>query len=308
MNWLLYALGAPILWALVNVTDQYLVKTSDKKNHPVGSLVIFSSLIGIFVAIFIYVFTHGSISISGKGELILILTGVINAVCIILYLTALSIEDLTTVYPWILTIPFFSYLFGYIFLGENLSSIQIIGGSIICLGGLIISLEQEQLYLGKIKFRKLTTLYMLTTAILAALGSILFKFVAEDTSFWASSFWEYTGLAITGVMIFIFIKRFRLGFFSMLKKGGKKIFALNATSELFTVIGNLLFRFATLLAPVALVSLVEPIQSVLVFIFALFGTIFFPKIIKEDISKRVLLHKLTAILIMFLGSFLLFHS
>ena len=308
MHWFIYAIGAPVLWAMVNIADHYLVKKSDEGDNPVGSLVIFSSIIGLFVALAIFLFSNSSISISGGGEFILILAGIVNALWIILYLYALSADELSVVYPWFLTIPFFAYIFGYFFLGETLTQLQIIGGVIVCLGGVIISLEPAHLFAGRLRFKRQATLCMLSAAILAALGSVLFKFVAEDAGFWASSFWEYLGLGVAGVIIFVCIATYRHGFFAMLKNGGMQIFTINATSELATVAGNLLFRFATLLAPIALVSLVEPIQSVIVFAFAVVGTIFFPHIIKEDISKQVLMYKITAIAIMFFGSILLFRG
>ncbi|MFA5773242.1 MAG: hypothetical protein WC908_01035 [Candidatus Paceibacterota bacterium] len=47
MSWFFIALGAPFLWAIVNIADQYLVKKYAIGHKGSGGLVLFSSLIGI---------------------------------------------------------------------------------------------------------------------------------------------------------------------------------------------------------------------------------------------------------------------
>src|SRR5689334_2846683 len=132
MNWFFIALGAPILWAIVNIADNYLVaKFSNKeKEHSSGGLVLFSSLIGLFIALAIFIFTSHIFNISIIDKLLLLLNGGLTITWIILYLYALEIEDISVVVPWMLTIPIFGYVLGYIFLGETLTLSQIIGSII----------------------------------------------------------------------------------------------------------------------------------------------------------------------------------
>jgi len=46
MSWFFIALGAPFLWAIVNIADQHLVKKYSTGHKGSGGLVLFSSLIG----------------------------------------------------------------------------------------------------------------------------------------------------------------------------------------------------------------------------------------------------------------------
>lgn len=92
----------------------------------------------------------------------------------------------------------------------------------------------------------------------------------------------------------------------MNKKGGKKIFSLNVLSEGITILGNLLSRYATLLAPIAMVYLVESFQPAIVLLIVVLGTKFFPHIIAEKIHKQVLLPKIISIIIIVAGTILLF--
>src|SRR3989338_3322148 len=141
MQWFFIALGAPFLWALVNISDQYLVARYTTGKRGSGGLVLFSSLIGIFVGVFIGIFTPGIFDIPIFDKILLNITGGITIAWIILYLFTLEIEDVSSVVPWFLTIPIFGYVLGYIFLHETLSAQQMIGSLVILFGVLLISID-----------------------------------------------------------------------------------------------------------------------------------------------------------------------
>lgn len=305
MTWFFIALGAPFLWALVNIADQYLIsKYSDRaKEHSSGGLVLFSSLIGIFIAVFIYIFVDNVFIVSNKDILILGLTGLMTVIWIILYLYALEIEEVSSVAPWFLTVPMFGYLFGYIFLGETLSLNQIIGGIIIVAGIILLSIDFSK---EKKRIKHKPIIYMLIACVLVALSGILFKYVTIENNFWVSSFWEYAGLGLTGLVIYIFVPKYRREFMHMNNTGGRKIFFVNTLSELATISGNLMTNFALLLAPVTMVYLVGSFQPAIVLGLTLLGTRFLPNIVKENLSRRVLIPKIVAIIVMILGSIFLF--
>ena len=147
---------------------------------------------------------------------------------------------------------------------------------------------------------------MLLACILIAIAGIIFKYVTVENNFWISSFWEYIGLGLFGILIFVFIPKYRMEFMLMNKEGGARIFALNTGSELLTIIGNLLTNFALLLAPVTMVYLVGSFQPAIVLIMTLFITRFFPEILQENLTRKKLFPKIISIIIMTLGSAILF--
>ena len=65
-------------------------------------------------------------------------------------------------------------------------------------------------------------------------------------------------------------------------------------------------NFALLLAPVTMVYLIGSLQPAIVLFLTILSTKFFPHIIKENLSKRVLIPKILAILLMIIGSAVLF--
>ncbi len=305
MQWFLYAIGAPLLWAIVNIADQYLIaKYSDKeKERSSGGLVIFSSLIGLVIALGIFIFVPDVFNIPMNDKLLLLLTGALTVAWIVLYLFTLEIEEVSKVVPWFLTVPVFGYILGYLFLGETLNSEQITGSIMIFIGLIVISINWSK---GAKSLRKKPLLYMLFASLFIATSGVIFKYVTVEDNFWISSFWEYLGLGFTGILIFLFMAKQRMEFMHMNKKGGVKIFVVNIFSEFMSVAGNLLTNFALLLAPVALVYVVGSFQPAILLILTILGTYFFPKIVKEDMSWQVLYPKIVALVIMAIGSAILF--
>lgn len=303
MTWFFIAFGAPFLWALVNISDQYLVEKYSTGKRGSGGLVLFSSLIGIFVAIAIGIFQSGLFAIPILDKILLIITGGITIAWVILYLFTLEIEEVSAVVPWFLTIPIFGYVIGYLFLGETLSIQELVGSVIVLFGVALISIDFSE---KKRKFKWRPALYMLLSCLLVAISGVIFKYVTIGENFWVSSFWEYVGLGSFGILIYLFIPKYREEFMLMNRQGGKKIFALNTASEIMTIIGNLLTNFAILLAPVTLVYLVSSFQPAIVLFLTLLTTKFFPNIAKEDLRGRVLWPKIIAIGIMIVGSVILF--
>ena len=303
MNWFFIALGAPFLWALTNIFDQYLVAKYSTGTRGSGGLVLFSSLIGIFIALGVFLFGFSVLDISLLDKFLLLLIGGIKIAWIILYLFTLEIEDISSVVPWFMTIPIFGYILGYLFLGETLSITQQLGSLVTLLGVFLISIDFSK---GKKQVKWRPALYMLSACLLVSISGIIFKYVTAGGDFWVSSFWEYLGLGVVGVVIYIFVPKYRDEFMQMNRAGGVKIFTLNTVSEVFATVGDFLTNFALLLAPVAMVYLVGSFQPAIVLFLTLLTTKFFPSIVKENLERNILFPKILAIVIITIGSAILF--
>lgn len=305
MQWFFIALVAPFLWAFVNIADHYLISkySQREKERSSGGLVIFSSFIGLFIASFILVFSRGIFDIPSTDKLLLLLAGVLTIVWIILYLYTLEIEEVSRVVPWFLTVPVFGYILGYIFLGETLTQNQILGSIVIFFGLILISINFSG---EKRSLKKKPVIYMAFACLIIAISGVIFKYVTIEGNFWASSFWEYLGLGMAGLFIYSFIPKHRNEFHYMNRLGGRKIFLVNVFSELASISGNMLTNFALLLAPVTMVFLVGTFQPAIVLVLTVLGTKFFPHIVTENISRKALVPKILAIILMVIGSTILF--
>lgn len=300
MKWIIFSLFATFLWSVVNVVDKYLISKYSDDKSPAGALVMFSSLIGFIASFFIAIFHPEVFSIDGGVILPLFIVGFLNVAWIIFYLHALQDDDASVVSSWFLVQPVFAYLGGMFFLGEKLLANQIIGGLVILLGALVISIDFRN---KKVKLKKKTTILMGLSVLCAASAGLVFKAYVPIEDFWISSFWEYLGFGLAGLVLFCIVPPYRKGFIKMLKTGGKAILSLNLGSEAVTIVGNLFQSFALLLAPVAMVYLFSSFQPVFVLIFGLLATKIFTGVVKEDISKKVLLQKAVAFIIMILGTY-----
>src|SRR3989344_620594 len=182
MHWFFIALGAPFLWAIVNVADQYLISnySDQEKERSSGGLVIFSSVIGLFISGIIAIFISGIFDISLLDKGLLLITGLFTVVWIVLYLYALELEEISLVVPWFLTVPVLGYILGYFFLGEKLSSGEILGSGIIFIGLILLSLN----FSGEKKgFKKKLILYMFCACIVIAVSGVIFKYVTIEGDF-----------------------------------------------------------------------------------------------------------------------------
>lgn len=306
MTWLLLALVSPFVYALANFTDKYLIEHYAKggEESSVGSLALFSSLFGLIVIPIFLLFGTPSGAVPMAGVWTLILTGCIYLVAIILYLHALSDDDVSNVIPFWLTAPIFNFILGWLFLEEYLSSSEVFSCILILIGAALLTIEQNED--GKIHVKWNLALIMLGSSFLLAVNDLLFKKVAIETSFWDSLFWTYVGYALLGILLFLVVRQYREGFVRLLKRSGTFILGINVSGEGLMIGGDFVLRFATLLAPIALVqSVSDGFQPVFTFVGGVLLTLFFPHIIKESIDRRHLIRKTMATIIMVVGLFLL---
>lgn len=301
MHWFLIALGAPFLWGLANMTDKYLVHNYVR--HSPGALVLYSSLVGWVVAFLIAIFGADYLTLTNSNIFLLILVGALGVLSIIFYFFAVAIEDISSIALWMLTIPVFGYIVSYFLLGENLTPRQILGAVIILVGAAILSIDFREV---KLIFKGKVAMWMILSCLLYAFNGAVFKFAAEKSNFWGASFWEYLGLGLGGVIVFLFTPTYRSDFLTNIRNHGLRLIFLNMRNEATTIAGNLLTNFALLLAPVAMVYLVGTFQPIIVLFYAFVSTKFFPHIVEESFSKVVLAPKIVATAIMIVGSAILF--
>lgn len=208
--------------------------------------------------------------------------------------------------PLFQLIPVFSYVLAYLVLGETLVIYQILGGVFIVGGAIGISLDLSD---GKkIKFKKEVFWLMMLSSVIFALNFLFFKYFAIQSNFWFTSFWEYVGFAIFAVLIMLFVKSYRAQFVDVLRNNKVTVLGLNGANEIINIIAKISFNFASLLTPVTLVWVVNGLQPFFVFVYGVLLTLFFPKISQENISKKVLSQKLLAIIVMFIGAYIINRS
>jgi drug/metabolite transporter (DMT)-like permease len=302
-SWFLFAIIPPVLWAIVNHIDKYLL-TRHFKSGGVATLLIFSSVISIFVLPILYAFNPAITNVSGLDILILFLNGIVLAFALWVYFIALNEDDASVVVIFYQLIPVFGLIAGYFILGESITNKELLAMLLIVFGTMIISFKINPN--NSIKFRTKTVVFMVTSAVLCAINSVMFKFVALEESVLLSLFWEHLGIGVFGVALFLISRKYRQEFLVMVRGNSKSVFAMNIFNEILNIGGNFIASYAYMLAPVSLVLLVNSYQQTFVLIIGIFLTLFFPFIYREDLRARVLIQKIIALVVIGIGTYFLF--
>lgn len=301
MNWFLIALLAPALWSITNHIDKYLVEKYFKGGGT-GALIIFSSIIGLFVIPVIPIFRPDVFDVSIVQAALATLSGIIIVIGLLFYLYALKKDEASIVVPLFQFIPVFLFVLGFMFLNEVLTIRQILGSLLIILGGVSLSLD---LSAKMPRLKPMILFLMLVASFLIAVHSLIFKIVALETDFWIPVFWTYFGSVLVGFFFLVFIRSYRNEFLRVIKINKIPVIGLNVLNEILATLGDLVFKFATLLAPLALVSSVNGFSPFFVFFFGVILTIFFPRLGTESLLKKDLAQKIITIAIMFIGTYVL---
>lgn len=301
MSWFFIALIAPLSWSISNFIDKYLIEKYFK-GDGIGALIIFSSLIGLFMLPIIYFIEPDAVNIDLKFALLIILNGVLFVFAYLPYMYAMERDETSIVVPLYQMIPVISYFLGLIFLDEVLNMRQISASLFVVIGAVGISLDIKK---EKLKLKKEVLLLMLLSSFMFSLNGLIFKVVAINEDFWTTSFWEYVGFSLTATFLLIFIKSYRDQFLYIIKKNKAFILSLNALNEAITIIGKIAMNFATVMVPLAIAWAVNGFHPFFVLIFGVLITVFFPSINRESLDRKSLVQKLIAIVLMCIGAYFL---
>ncbi len=304
MSILLLALIPPILWAVINHQDKYLLS---KSKHPssVNVLMVYSTLFSFVVMPIVFYFAHDQLFASLEQILIQITGGLLLATAVYFYLMALNKDEASIVIPMSLLVPVFTYFFSYLLLGETLTSRQGLACLLIIVGTIILSLEFKEEEKRKLRIKYGVLFFMVLTTLFQAAQVTLFKFVTIENSFAVSIFWEHVGLAIYGIFLLTFRPKSWREFILSVKENGKVIFGVNILGEALNATAYIIRDYATLLAPLVIVTILNAYQPAFVFILGTILTIFIPRWVDEKIRPIHLLHKAAAIGIMIVGTVLI---
>ena len=298
MTWFFIALIGPFLYAVANHTDKYLI-SKYFKGGQIGALIIFSSIFSLLALPIILLANPEIFNISVWRGLVLAVNGSLVVISILFYLYALQKEETSLVVPFYQTIPIFAFILGYYILGETLTLWQGVAFLIILAGALVLSFE---LGVKQIRFKTKIVLLMLGASFLYALNGVVFKLIAIEDGFWTSTFWSLVGKIILGFIFLSFVPSYRKHFFSVIKDNQAKVLGLNSLNETAVIVADAVTAFATLLAPVALVFLINAFQPFFVLLLGIILTIFLPQFSRESLLGKHLVQKIVGIGLILVGT------
>ncbi len=285
-----------MLWAISVHLDKYLVERFFKASD-VAIMVLFTALVVVLALPIIWYFEPTVLN-PGFGSIALIaLAGILYMTGMLFYLRALQNEEASVVAPFFQTGPLFGYVLAYLVLGETLSPRQMLGGALIIVGALFVSICFGQ---SMKMFKARLAVFMVACGFIMALSSLIFKVFALKVEFWTTTFWMFVGEGIFGVAL-LMIPSYRRQFIALLRTNTAALLSINASNELINLGGALGNRYALLFAPLSIVQAIGSTTTLFVFAFGIVLSVFFPGLGREDLSGRELAQKGMAAVIVAIG-------
>lgn len=324
--WLILAISSYFFLALASFLDKYILGGALPSPKIYTFYTGILSLLAILIIIFggflsldslplLQRFFPGGLDFLFIPELSLILlsllTGIIFLLALLVYFKGIHSFEVSRIAPAVggitpIFILILIYLFAFISLEADfqkriLTPKEYLALAFLILGSVILTLHRE----------KLTTLKSFKIAIIASflfgLEFVLTKLVYTYLPFWAGFIWIRAGEFLGAISLLLFFdvrtKIFRHG-----KGFGRKIapsFILTKTSG---ATGRVLQSAAIYFSPLAFLPIINALSGIQYVFLIILATVFFfkfPKILKEEISKKVLVQKTLAIWLIVAGLFFL---
>jgi len=302
--WIIVAITAYFLLALVVVLDKYLL------SGPLPNPKLYAFAIGMFGVIALALIPFGFLLIPAWPIIVLgIFAGVIQIFAILALFSGLKKFEASRIIPAIGgLLPIFTLLFTICLGRAILEGADMFAFVFLVLGSIGVSFEK----------RKLLTLqslgYAFVAALLFSIFVVLSKFVYEVQPFISGLLWIIIGSFVAALLLLLSGELRREVSNTLRKKGDVKkalsrhVFLLFAVNQALGALGFVLQNWAVALAPFAYISFVNALEGIkYIFVFALASVISlaFPRVLKERMSKDVIMQKLFAIVSVGIGLALL---
>jgi len=302
--WIFAGIVAYFLQSIVSLFDKFLLKQLIPKPVVYAFYVSVLSIIGVLFFIFDPRVPSAPVLIAG------LFSGAVHVYALIAYYSALREGEASRVVPLLGgMVSIFTFLLAWMFLGEKLNPNQIFAFVAIVAGGYLLASEHAishtAIPLHTLALRRIL-FFVLIGALLFASANVLIKFVYTLHAFTGGFALRALG-AFLGGMTLLVIAKTRTQIFESFRvpnrtKGGIIFLAGQATAAVSFIALNYAFSIGS----VTLVSALAGVQYAFIFLFTVFLSILFPKIIKENISFPVLIQKSAGIFLIVAGIFLLF--
>jgi drug/metabolite transporter (DMT)-like permease len=293
MFWLTAIIFSYLCFALASLGDK-IVLAGPSKPKSYTFFVGVLSLLSIFIIPFVdFGFP------SGIGLAFIILEAIVYVLGLYTMFYALEHFDVSKVIPTIgATQPIIIAVLSVFFWGyQEIKGNELLAFIILLTGSVLISIDKSP------KITKKALEISLITATLFSLDFVFSKIVYTEMAFWQGFIWMR-------IFSFIFVLFFLLdkGFRGEMKEENsgfsKKTGAIFIFAQMFGGLANILQSWAISLVPVAYLAIMNSmkgIQYVFLFILVILISSFFPKILKEETSKKIIIQKIVSILFIGLG-------
>jgi len=293
-----FSILSPAIYGINNYIDKFFLT---KYNISPVVISIYTGIYGFLFGIII-LFLTGVYSADLKSLLIIISSGFFANINVLPYLKALENDEASRIAPLLQFIPIFVLILSFIFLGEMMQIKQYVGSLLIIVGAFLISLQKLDF---KVFNLRPSFWYAMLSSFLFGVSMVLYKFGVQEIPFWHTLPYEGFGMALGAIAICLY-RNNKKNFINETKKFNKNVYILISVSEAIYLLAQYTAYFAASLISVSIVNVLGGFQPVFVLIYGIILSLWFPQILKEVVSKKIIVQKIVSIAIIITGLYFIF--
>jgi drug/metabolite transporter (DMT)-like permease len=296
LSWVIIALAASAVMAGINIVDKTMLQHYVRTHFTLFLLIgLFQTIIGlILVTIFIW-----SSPIAIRPVIWAFFSGSLFGLGGICLISVLRSQEVSRTVPIAQSAPIFAAILGYLFLGENLNSIQWLAVLVTASGALLLSVRKGSGYAGI--FLHSSVVILLVSSFLTASGQVTGKVPLETLSVPLTQGFRALGVSSVLLLASMFRKDARLDVIFLVSSRSKGLLVLAFSEIVLVTTGFMLFLWAISLGPVGLVTAIGATRSIFVLIYSTAITIGAKDFLGENITPKTIAVKLTSVALIVSG-------
>ena len=301
MLWILLVVVAALTVSISAFLDNFITDVTFKKNTPQAAK-YFYGFAYLITALLIPLFFEINLP-SVSNVFLLFLAGAVGSLASIPYYLALKSEEATSASIFLQLTSVLCLVFGWWFLGDKISFLQLAGFFVILLAPIVVFLFNNKH--GRKMDRKAISLLSLHV-ILSAVGNLLFASSSSEEIFPTCLMIFLLGKAFFDIFASISVRKWRVRYKNVIKKNGWRAWLPMLLDHIAYIVYEIAYRLAMSIVPVALVSVsTSSIAIVATFVMGIILTIIWPKFGRETLNKKIILAHLIATILCVVGVFLM---
>jgi|SRR3989344_3788146 len=293
--WFFYILAAVAIFGFNAIVDKIiLTRHLNSFSYLVTGI---PSKLAYMVAIMLFV----PIDFNSPYFRLAFIAGALGVIGYYLYAFAMKREEASRISALTSLYPVFVAILAAIFLKEIFSIQSYVGIILMIFGATLISYKRG-------KFYKLIPFAVIFIAVAANIFWGVEQVISK-ISLNSYAFWQFNAAYLMGILFMTIpslgVPHFRKNLVKEFKKLNRNTILLLAFSTAIWFVGIVLFFYAATLGPITLVSTLSITAPFAVLLFTILLSVFWPKILKEEIDRKTVTLKLFAIVLIFLGTYLI---
>jgi transporter family protein len=290
MLWAVFSILSALFFAMSNMVDKYFMGRLVK--NPMVP-VIFSGIIGAAISAVIFLF-NGMPAMSTSDLALSFVSALSFTLTLLFYFMAVKLEEISRVTAVFYVSPIMVMVLAFVFLQESLAPLAYVGVLLLASGAVLISFRE------KIGFRFGRAFWLIVAAAACtAVGVVITKHLLGSNDY--TAVYSYTRLWSLAIVLPLLALNFR-DVSGIFRPGMRKAIGAVSLSEGLTQTALFCAIFASSLGMVTLTNALGSIQPLFVLLFAVCLSVFHPKILREEVGRKMLLVKIAAVALIVAGA------